>query len=161
MTLRVDDHDKAMQTQLNLLSRKVGLGENFYTFSNGVISTATQIISSNSSLFRNIRKHELGLESALIGMAEAIMEYLGVNPGKITVDFDDSIIIDTESEKNQAMQEYSAGLIDRVQYFVETRKMTRQQALDFVKEMEATGTMQDAEDVMAQKYSEEMGGIAK
>lgn len=159
MTLRVDEHDKAMQTHLNLLSRKVGLGENFYTFSNGVVSTATQIISSNSSLFRNIRKHELVLKSALIELAGAICEYLNVDPGEITVNFDDSIIIDTESEKQQAMTEYEKGLIDKVEYFVITRKMTRQQALDFVNEMQATGTMQEAEDLLAQKYSNEMEGI--
>lgn len=158
MTLRVDEHDKAMQTHLNLLSRKVGLGENFYTFSNGVISTATQIISSNSSLFRNIRKHELVLKDALIGLAEAICEYLKVDPGEISVNFDDSIIIDTESEKQQAMTEFEKGLIDKVEYFVITRKMTRKQALDFVNEMQATGTMQDAEELLAQKYSNEMGG---
>ena len=159
MTLRVDDHNKAMETQLNILSRKVGLGENFYTFNNGSISTATQIISSNSSLFRNIRKHELVLEPALIGLAEAICEYLKVDPGEITVDFDDSIIIDTESEKNQAMQEYQAGLIDKVEYFVKTQKMTRNQAKEHVDEMTATGTMMDAEDILAQKYSEDMGGM--
>lgn len=159
MTLRVDDHNKAMETQLNILSRKVGLGENFYTFNNGSISTATQIISSNSSLFRNIRKHELVLEPALIGLAEAICEYLQVDPGEITVDFDDSIIIDTESEKNQAMQEYQAGLIDKVEYFVKTQKMTRNQAKEHVDEMTATGTMMDAEDILAQKYSEDMGGM--
>lgn len=156
MQLRVADHNSAMETQLNLLSRKVGLGENFYTFQNSSISTATQIISSNSSLFRNIRKHELVLEDALIGIAEAICEYLNVDPGEITVDFDDSIIIDKESEKNQAMQEYQAGLIDKAEYFVQTRNYSRNQAIEFVTDMEASGMLQEAEDVLAQKYSEEM-----
>lgn len=159
MTLRVADHNSAMETQLNLLSRKVGLGENFYTFNGSSISTATQIISSNSSLFRNIRKHELVLENALIGLAKSICEYLNVDPGEISVDFDDSIIIDTESEKNQAMQEFQAGLIDKVEYFVKTQNMTREQAKKHVEEMNATGTMMEAEDLLAQKYSEEMGGI--
>lgn len=158
MVLRVDDHNKALETQLNLLSRKVGLGENFYTFNGSSISTATQIISSNSSLFRNIRKHELVLEQALISLTEAICSYLQVEPGEITVDFDDSIIIDNEAEQNQAMTEYNAGLIDSVEYFVITKKMTRNQALDFVAEMEATGKLKSAEDILAEKYSQDMTG---
>lgn len=156
MTLRVDDHNKALETQLNLLSRKVGLGENFYTFNGSSISTATQIISSNSSLFRNIRKHELVLEQALINLAETVCAYLKVEPGEITVNFDDSIIIDTEAEQTQALAEYNAGLIDSVEYFSITKKMTRNQALDFVADMEATGKIKSAEDILAEKYSQGM-----
>ena len=55
---------------------------------------------------------------------------------EITVDFDDSIVEDTDKEQQKAMAEYNAGLIDRVEYFVLTRNMTREQAQKLVAEMD-------------------------
>lgn len=156
MTIRANEHIESIDKQLNLLSRKVGLGDNFYAFNNGSIArTATEVISTNSSLFRNLKKHELVLERALKGLVRALLQIgnmLGVGNfdvyQEISIDFDDSIIEDTEKEKTQALTEYNAGLIDKVEYFVLTRNMTREQAIKFIAEMQATDTMKEVSSIL-------------
>lgn len=156
MTLRATEHSETLDKLLNLLSRKVGLGDGFYAFNNGAVGrTATEVISVNSSLFRNIKKQELTLKRAIKGIIRALL-YIGgvVGAGKfdlnqdITINFDDSIIEDTEKEQTRAMAEYNAGLIDRVEYFALTRSMSREQAIKFVAEMEATDTMKQVDAIM-------------
>lgn len=156
MQLRSQEHIDSIDRQLCLLSRKVGLGDNFYSF-NGVTvgRTATEVISANSALFRNIKKQELPLERALKGLVRAILKVGNIiGAGSfdvwqdITIDFDDSIIEDTEKKQQNAMAEYNAGLIDQIEYFVLTRNMTREQATKFVADMKATDTMKEVNSIL-------------
>ena len=149
--LRVAEHEQGLNTELNLLSRGVTLGDGFYEFSNGKVArTATEIVSVNSSLFRNLKRHELIEKSALIGMVRAILymyndqteeAYDYMQP--ISVDFDDSIIEDKDKEAQRAMLEYDKGLIDKVEYHAILKNMTRENAMKYVKEMESSETMKD------------------
>jgi len=152
--LRDTEHANSLDVELKLFSRKVGLGDSFYAFNNGAVArTATEVISTNSALFRNLRKHELILEKALVEMCRALMSLENIWNGgdydieqDITINFDDSIIEDTEKEKQQAMAEFQAGIIDRVEYFCLTRDMTRKQAQKLIAEMDATDTMKQTMD---------------
>ena len=134
-TLRVEEHDKALQTSLNIFADSVGFGTNHYTFRDGVTYTnQTQIISSNSKMFRRLKKHEIILEKALIDLTKAVL-YLAtgsVTDKDISIDFDDSIIEDKAEKQRQALLEYNAGLIDQVQYFMITRNMDESTAQTFV-----------------------------
>lgn len=122
--LRVDAIDQALQRQLNLLSSKCGFGQNHYKFEQGGISTATQVVSENSDLFRTLKKHEIVLEEALIGLAQAMIEIINAytsdkiaeNIDDIKVEFDDSIIEDKESEKTSDRQDLQNGVISRAEY---------------------------------------------
>lgn len=113
MELRNDAHKSALETHLGLLSDKCGLGKNKYEFANGTAKTATEVISENSDMFRNLKKHEIVVKSALIGAVRAILDILKYSPdADISVQFDDSIIEDRNAEftrrvqlvSNQAMQ---------------------------------------------------------
>lgn len=150
MTIRASEHIESLDKQLNLLSRKVGLGDGFYSFNGSLTQTATGVISANSSMFRNLRKQELILERALVGLAKGILALAGMNYDiEITVDFDDSIIEDTEKKSQELMSEYNAGLLDMVGYWAEKKfKGNREQAKKFVAEMQATDTMKEASAMM-------------
>lgn len=155
-TLRTSEHNTALNTQLNLFARAVGLGDGFYEFTgSNTARTATEIVSINSALFRNLNKHELIMTSAIEGLCKAILNLYNIYGGKkynigteITIDYDDSIIDDSEKTQQKAMAEYNAGLIDQVEYFALTRNMTREQAQKFVSEMKATDTMKQVETLM-------------
>lgn len=143
LSLRVDEHEKGIQIILNLLSSKLGLGEQRYHFNKGSVVTATQVISENSEMYRTIKKHELGLENSLVDLLSAICSisriFLGLGveqEPEISINFDDSIIEDKSEQKRQAQLEYNLDLIDKVQYFKETRNLTTEQALKFIEEME-------------------------
>ena len=123
MNLRTAEHDAGIQDMLNLLSSKCGFGENHYKYDNGSVSTATQIISENSEMFRTIKKHEIILEDVLIELCRILLRmgnaYMkaGLDEDvEITIDFDDSIIVDKESQRAQDRQDVSMGAMNLWEY---------------------------------------------
>lgn len=119
MTLRTEEHNAGLQDMLNVLSSKCGFGENHYKFDRGNISTATQVISENSSMFRTIKKHEIILEDVLVELCRIILRlgntYMGAGLNEdveISVDFDDSIIEDKQAEFSRDMQLLNAGIMN-------------------------------------------------
>lgn len=119
MSLRTPQLNEGIQDMLNNLSSKVGFGENHYKYDRGSISTATQIISENSTLFRTIKKHELVLESVLTELARIILRMGNTYCGQalneeveISVDFDDSIITDKQADFQRDMAMLSAGILN-------------------------------------------------
>jgi len=118
MALRTAEHNAGLQDMLNALSSKCGFGENHYRFDNGAVSTATQVISENSSMFRTVKKHEIVLESVLTDLCRIILRLgnsvmgMGLNEDvEISIDFDDSIIEDRTQEENRIYMMLNAGLM--------------------------------------------------
>ena len=71
--LRIEELKNAIQTNLDLLSMKLGLGDQYFKFENNLTpKTATEVISENSDLFKKKKKHEQVLENALIELVSAI-----------------------------------------------------------------------------------------
>lgn len=136
MTLRVADHRMALQDSLDILSEKCGFGRGYYKFDADNVRTATEIISQNSQLYRKIRKDEILLESALVGLAKAIL-HLSSYAGEVevSVNFDDSIIEDTNAKAQRAMLEYQQGLIDEIEYHMQVHGMDEEAAAEFVSKM--------------------------
>ena len=136
MTLRTAEHNAGLQDMLNVLSSKCGFGENHYKFDNGNISTATQVISENSTLFRTIKKHEIVLEDVLTELCRIILRlgntYMGAGLNEdveISIDFDDSIIEDKATDFARDMQLLNAGIMNdwefRMKWMNEDEKTAR------------------------------------
>lgn len=142
-TYAVEQTSAGVQTALNMLSSKCGMGENHYRFDNGNVTTATQVISENSTLFRGIKKHELVLNDALIELCRIILR-LGnttMNAGlneevDITIDFDDSIIEDTRTDNQDMRADVAAGLIRPELYIAKKYGVTEEDALKMMPKME-------------------------
>ena len=126
--LRINDIVAALNQQLSIYSSKVGFGENYYRFSDMQkgVTTATQVISENSTLYKTMRKHEILLEQSLKDMVLSLV-YLNntftTNPTinlkgyeDIVVQFDDSIIEDTEAQKTSDRQDVNNGVMSKVEY---------------------------------------------
>ena len=123
MGLRCDALNKGMQDMLNVLSGKVGFGENHYQYDRGSITTATQIISENSTLFRSLKKHELVLNDALEELVRILLRigktYVdgAINPDvEMSIDFDDSIIEDKGVEFQRDMLMLQAGILNSYEF---------------------------------------------
>lgn len=119
MTLRTAEHNTGIQDQLNLLSSKCGFGEAHYRFDGGGVTTATQVISENSTLFRTVKKHEIILEQVLVELCRIILRLgnsamnAGLNEDvEISIDFDDSIIEDKATDFSRDMQLLNAGIMN-------------------------------------------------
>lgn len=116
MSLRVEQHSQGLQDMLNMLSHKCGLGNSFYRFEGGKITTATEVISTNSKLFRTLKKHEIVLNSAVINLCRILLRLANQFGGQtynvdtdIVVNFDDSIIEDTAAEFQRDVQLVGLG----------------------------------------------------
>lgn len=141
--LRTDKQIDTLNAQLNLLGKKCGFGENYYHFDGQSLQTATQVISSNSKMFRRKKKLEVGYESSIFDLFNAIA-YASSTFGKydiktegLKITFDDSIIEDKESESNRAMREVQQGLKSKVEYrvqiFGETEEVAKQKIAEIQK----------------------------
>lgn len=125
--LRSDDHITAINMELNLFSSKTGMGENHYKFGEGGISTATQVMSENSKLFRTLKKHQILVDSVLrnlvVIMIQATNEFtndaIAFNFDKlddIGILFDDSIIEDKGAEIERDKGLVASGLMSKVEF---------------------------------------------
>lgn len=120
MDLRYEAHEAGVQTALNLLSFKCGMGKDRYNFQDGHVRTATEVVSEKSDLYQSLRKHELMLKDALCGLVRAVAQLEGLSPDglEIGVNFDDSIIEDTGAEKQLFLQEIRDGVRQKWEYRV-------------------------------------------
>lgn len=132
--LRTEDLQKSTQFQLNILSAKVGFGQERYQFDGKSIQTATGVISENSDMYRTIKKHEQVLENSLKTIIKSIAyasSKFTINPidaSEITIDFDDSVIEDKGAEQVRAQQEVVAGLRSKQNYMEEIRGLGKDKA---------------------------------
>lgn len=120
MELRYEAHEAGVQTALNLLSFKCGMGKDRYNFQDGQVRTATEVVSEKSDLYQSLRKHELMLKDALCGLVRAVAQLEGLSPDglEIGINFDDSIIEDTGAEKQLFLQEIRDGVRQKWEYRV-------------------------------------------
>lgn len=117
MELRHEAHEAAIKTGLALLSYKCGMGDDRYSFDHGQVKTAKEVVSDKSDLFQNLKKHELLLERALVGLVEAVASLLKLGTGfETVVNFDDSIIEDADSTRQRDLQEVRDGILQKWEF---------------------------------------------
>ena len=123
--LRSEAYISGLNSELNILSMKTGLGESYYKFNGAALATATQVISENSTLFRNIKKHEILLEGVLRNMVKVVIKATQdftndpipeIDDNEIRIKFDDSIIEDKDSEMRRDREDMVAGVMSKVEY---------------------------------------------
>ena len=136
-TLRVDQITNALQSNLNLFSSKMGLGHNYYKFKDGQVYVNTDnVLSSNSDVYRKIKKQENIITDAINTLIYAIANLTKVTEKfNISIDYDDSIIEDTEAIRRQAQIEYNSKLISKAQYYRDVYHLSDESAVQFAQQM--------------------------
>lgn len=123
--IRIDPLKQAFDVALAELGELCGFGQNYFVLDKGGgLKTATEVASDNSALMRNVRKHENVIRGAIQDIATALLTCARIHCGAkieddfgaVSVTFDDSVITDTQTEKNQMMAEIAAGLIPKWMY---------------------------------------------
>lgn len=134
MDIRAEQHSRAMNDFLNILSVKCGFGTQHYRFESGSIQTATQVISENSDMYKTIKKHEIILDSAIKELVSIILR-LGNVLGKgldenaeVLVDFDDSIIEDKATERKEDRLDVAMGAMRIEEYRAKWYNETEEEA---------------------------------
>lgn len=139
MTIRASDHELGMQRALDLLSFKCGMGAGRYKFEQGGVKTATEIISDKSDLYQNRQKHCIIISAAIINLIRAVsfLDQGGVVDA--TVDFDDSIIEDSNTIIDKNIKLVGAGLRSKVKAIMEINKCSEEEAQEELERIKEDG----------------------
>lgn len=128
MAIRAQEHDLAMQRSLDLLSLKVGMGTGRFQFDSTGVKTATEVISDKSDLYQNLQRNEIPVKVALINMVKAISFLDSGHEIEVTVDFDDSIIEDSNTTIDRNIKLIQAGLRSKLTAIMEIEKCSEADA---------------------------------
>lgn len=143
--IRIDPLEKALNIALAEFGDQTGFGQEYFTLDKaGGLKTATEVVSDNSELMRNVRKHENSIAGSLKTIITALLtcarEHCGApiaeKFGKISIQFDDSVIIDTQTEKNTMLSEITAGVLPKWKYAERFYGMSEEEAKAWVSEDE-------------------------
>lgn len=129
MTIRAADHELGIQRSLDVLSLKAGMGTGRYQFdSSGGVKTATEVISDKSDLYQNRQKHSILIEAAVLGMVRAVSFLDKGSPVDAMLDFDDSIIEDSNVTIDKNIKLVQGGLRSKLTAIMEIYKCSEAEA---------------------------------
>lgn len=106
-----------------------------------VEKTATEIKSSKQDYYVTVSDVQGALQTALedlIYSIDVLMSLYGIKhkvDADVSFDWDDSILVDSEKKQAQALVEKNAGLIDDIEYFIQTRDYSEEEATEYVKKI--------------------------
>ena len=115
--------------------------------------TATEIKSSKQDYYVTVSDIQGALQTALEDLVYSIdilMSLYGIKhkvEASITFDWDDSILVDSEKKQSQALVERNAKLIDDIEYFMQTRDYSEEEAIEYVNKMRERSKEQIPNDV--------------
>lgn len=113
--MRIAENESAINAGLKMLSITCGLGDQYWAWDHkDGLKTATEVVSDSSMLARTLRKHQNALRGSIAelvaGVAGVCRNLCGtsVDPAApVSIDFDDSVITDSQTDKNMALTEIS------------------------------------------------------
>jgi len=133
--IRVEEHVKAIQALLDILAMQIGFSTGTFTFDGRGVKTATEVVSENSKTFRTKNSHEViveeGLKELITSIAEVAQLYsLFAVPQEyeITIDFDDSIAEDRDSNADYYLKLKNGGIISAKTAIMRILGYTEEQA---------------------------------
>ena len=128
MSIRANEHELAIQRSLDVLALKTGLGTGRYQFDSSGVKTATEVISDKSDLYQNRQKNAIIVNSALICMVQAIAFLDAGKEVEVSIDFDDSIVEDTNTTIEKNIKLVQGGLRSKLTAIMEINKCTEDEA---------------------------------
>jgi A118 family predicted phage portal protein len=139
---------------LQQIEIKVGLAKGTFSDLQEIAKTATEIKSTKQDTYQTVKDIQKYLTIALkqlayamyawakIGQSQGIIKEV-VNPidvnKEISFDYDDSILIDRETELKDMQTDVSLGLLDPVYYIMEKYKLTEEEARKRIPQQTTTG----------------------
>ena len=139
----VDEHERAIDDALSLMSLKCKLGPNYFSFTRSQgLRTATEVVSDNSVLLRSVRNNEnaagAAISSAVSGSYAALSHLSGrtAEAPEVRVEWDDSVIEDTATVRQAMREDIARGLCPRWMYLHRFYGMSEDEARAFTGEAE-------------------------
>lgn len=172
--LRIDEHERAINSFLSILCLQVGFSAGTFTFDRAQgLKTATEVISENSKTYKTIKAQQTQLKYALAQIVDAIIQIaelynitwkgysirqLAQSGWETKVVFDDSILQDRQTNINEGILLTTNGLMSKKTFMVETLGYTEEEAEKELEEIRNEQSMGAAMfDFASYKTQEGMG----
>lgn len=139
----IDDMVTAFNNALAVLGFRTGFGAGYWSFTLGQgLKTATEVVSTNATLIRTIRKHEHSIENSVRDLvqgafaAECAMNGCRVDePVPVDILWDDSVISDDKADRDMMKDDIARGLCPKWKYLVKYQGMSEEDAKAFTDEV--------------------------
>lgn len=144
--IRSEQVINSIQSLLDILSMQVGLSPGTFTFAQGGIKTATQVVSEQSETFRTRSSHLLVIEEALRSLILSIYEVVDLTNDEteellerddITIDFNDGVFLDTNAQLDFYSKLHSTGGYPLYKVLMKVLNMSEEDAKQTVAEARA------------------------
>lgn len=153
--------DTALFNGLNELLRytesQCGLAFGVLSKNTEVEKRVEELKTAKQDYFVTVSDIQTSLQTALEDLVYGIDTLMSLydishktNP-EVSFDWDDSILVDSEKKQSQALVERNAGLIDDIEYFVQTRDYSEEEATEYVDKMK----QRSPEEPIEQEVNEE------
>lgn len=153
--IRADSITKTFELILSLLSMMFGYGTKKYSFENGQITTATEYIGERQDQMQELNKQREMAAEYIKDIVKAIIWYsnrfLGTGydvETEIVVDFDDSYVIDKETELERKRNDSVSFDIPilKIWYLMDAYNITEDEARKYVEGEMQKEQLEDIED---------------
>lgn len=135
--LRVQEHVDAINSELELLSMRTGFSAGTFTFTSAGLKTATEVVSENSKTYRTRRQHLTAVEEGLKHLIRSILVlsdlygfYHADPEQEITVNFDDSLSEDRDTNADYWIKLKTMGIAPNVMAIQKVLKVTEEEAIE-------------------------------
>lgn len=126
----------AYQDQVRMIEFNCGLAFGTISDPKTTDKTATEVRSSKQRLYATVSDAQKALESAIEQYIQAVAFLLSTKATPARYVWDDSIVVDSKELQQSKLLEFGAGIIDRVQYFIDVYGMTDDAAIKHVAKMD-------------------------
>lgn len=144
VSLRVGEHEQAINALLSILCLQVGFSAGTFTFDRAQgLKTATEVISENSKTYKTIKSNQLQIKAAIDRVVDAIVQVaslydvhwngtsiraLSALGWETKVVFDDSILQDRQTNINEGILLATNGLMSKKRFLMEKLGYTEEEA---------------------------------
>ena len=151
VSLRVGEHEQAINALLSILCLQVGFSAGTFTFDRAQgLKTATEVISENSKTYKTIKSNQLQIKAAIDRVVDAIVQVaslydvhwngtsiraLSALGWETKVVFDDSILQDRQTNINEGILLATNGLMSKKRFLMEKLGYTEEEAAQELEEI--------------------------
>lgn len=146
VSLRVEEHIRAINSLLNLYAIQIGFSPGSFTFDGLGVKTATEVVSENSETYQTITSNENLIEEGLkqffhtiieVGALYDLWKHPKENGEEIEIDFhwDDNVVKDKYMDADFYIKLKDAGLIPKYYTLMKILGMTEEEAKKLIEEV--------------------------
>lgn len=159
--LRTAAYSAELQEAKSRFFDDVGLGADFgLKVANKGVATATQIISEDQTKFVNLKKHVSANVGEFLAFNRSILEAVNANEKKtfdiaapIGYHIQDSVVIDDETRRKDALAEFEKGTMSLERYLTEFSGLTGKEMQDEIARIQDAGAA-EMEKAFSRIYSD-------